>query len=223
MKYLAFTLLISLFALSCGNSSESDSDSSKNSTTEKVDSVVEKNVSKIENKFILDELLKINSEKELKNQFGAENVTRREEWFAEGTVSFMQSVLHADSPKEVVFQWEDDSVKFEKLSSVTVYMKNAPWKAANGLHVGMRMTELETMNGKPFTFFGFGWDYAGGCNFEGGKLFNTIYGITLGEVAENEYENPAYMKLLGDAEFKSDSKEALAYNPAVVELRLRKE
>jgi len=219
MKYLAFTLLISLFALSCGNSSEKSGDrAAVKSDTTKTETVSEEKTS-----FILDDLLKISSEAELKTKFGAENVTRREEWFAEGTVSFMQSVIYAETPKEVVFQWEDDSVKFDKLTSVSVYMQNSPWKAANGLHVGMRMTELETMNGKPFTFFGFGWDYAGGCNFEGGKLFNTIYGITLGEVAENEYENPAYTKLLGDAEFKSDSKEARDYNPAVVELRLRKE
>ncbi len=40
-----------------------------------------------------------------------------------------------------------------------------------GIHVGTRLSELETMNGKSFMVASFGWDYGGNVtSWENGKL-----------------------------------------------------
>ena len=45
------------------------------------------------------------------------------------------------------------------------------WRVEGGIGTGTRLVELEAMNGKPFTVFGFGWDYGGNAlSWDGGKL-----------------------------------------------------
>jgi hypothetical protein len=45
------------------------------------------------------------------------------------------------------------------------------WQSDGGIRVGMRLTELETMNGKPFMVASFGWDYGGNVtSWANGKL-----------------------------------------------------
>ncbi len=205
MKKLIY-LSIALAFLACNNSTKNSENTS--------DSVA---VETKNDEFILENLLSINSEAELIQKYGKENIKREEFYYAEGTVSQMETVVFQGNEKEVVFSWEDDSVKFNKLIDITVYNTNSVWKTKNGIKIGTRMTELEKLNEKPFSFSGFGWDYAGGVDFENGKLANNGIGITLGGL-ENEDNNPAYEKLLGDNMFKSNSKEAIAYNPYVVEL-----
>lgn len=48
------------------------------------------------------------------------------------------------------------------------------WKFDNGLKLGMTVEELEKINGRAFTISGFGWDYGGYANFEGGKLAGKV-------------------------------------------------
>ena len=45
------------------------------------------------------------------------------------------------------------------------------WETRNGIGAGARLSDLERMNGKPFTIAGFGWDYGGNViSWNGGKL-----------------------------------------------------
>lgn len=45
------------------------------------------------------------------------------------------------------------------------------WQLEDGISVGTRLLDLEGRNGKPFTVFGFGWDYGGNVlSWDGGKL-----------------------------------------------------
>lgn len=45
------------------------------------------------------------------------------------------------------------------------------WQVEGGIGVGTRLLDLEERNGKPFTIFGFGWDYGGNVlSWNGGKL-----------------------------------------------------
>ena len=51
------------------------------------------------------------------------------------------------------------------------------WTSAafNGLRMGMNLGELTEVNGGPFTFSGFGWDYGGTVtDWRGGKLTGTV-------------------------------------------------
>ena len=48
---------------------------------------------------------------------------------------------------------------------------SSAWTRADGVHLGLDSTGLETLNGGPFAFYGFGWDYGGTISdWRGGKL-----------------------------------------------------
>jgi hypothetical protein len=45
------------------------------------------------------------------------------------------------------------------------------WQTSNGIRFGTRLTDLEAMNGRPFTIAGFGYNYGGNVlSWDGGKL-----------------------------------------------------
>ncbi|MES2595681.1 MAG: hypothetical protein V4662_10120 [Verrucomicrobiota bacterium] len=66
---------------------------------------------------------------------------------------------------EILFNPEGDE---KEIWDVRIIGKG--WKFANGLTKSMSIAELEKVNGKPYQVNGFGWDYGGWANFEGGKL-----------------------------------------------------
>jgi hypothetical protein len=170
--------------------------------------------------FILNDLLTIESEAALKEKYGAENITQSEEWFAEGTVKLTLSVLYPETEKEVKFTWQDEAT-LSGISNIAIERKGSVWKTNKGITIGTKLSELEKLNGQAFTFYGFGWDYGGATSFKNGKLESEKMIITFGTLSD-KYDEDAYMKLLGDAEFKSDSPEAKAFNPEVIYLALEK-
>lgn len=172
--------------------------------------------SQSDSNYIVENLLSINSETELAEKFGKENITRRDFTYGERTEISTESVLFEGTEKEIQFAWKDDSVNFNKLNIITVSKPNSVWKTREGIKIGTRMTELEKINGKPFTFSGFGSGDAGQTDFDGGVLSPTPVYFTLGGLKQ-DYNNEKYTKLISDKDFKSDSKEALDYNPYVVE------
>ncbi|HEY4581338.1 MAG TPA: hypothetical protein VIG88_00490, partial [Lysobacter sp.] len=45
------------------------------------------------------------------------------------------------------------------------------WRRADGVRIGMYLRELQALNGRPFEFAGFGWDYGGTVtDWKGGAL-----------------------------------------------------
>ena len=80
------------------------------------------------------------------------------------------------------------------------------------------------MNGVPFIFFGFGWDYGGIISeFNGGKLSSIPVSLQLGiSDIVNDSSNPDYEMLMGDNEYNSVDPEAQRLNPVVVSISLMK-
>ncbi|GEP42865.1 hypothetical protein [Brevifollis gellanilyticus] len=70
-----------------------------------------------------------------------------------------------DREIEIIFNPEGDE---KEIWDVRIIGKG--WKFVNGLTKKMGIAELEKVNGKPYQVNGFGWDYGGWANFEGGKL-----------------------------------------------------
>lgn len=70
-----------------------------------------------------------------------------------------------DREIEIIFNPEGDE---KEIWDVRIIGKG--WKFENGLTQKMSIAELEKVNGKPYQVNGFGWDYGGWANFEGGKL-----------------------------------------------------
>jgi hypothetical protein len=100
------------------------------------------------------------------------------------------------------------------------------WQAANGIRFGTRLSELETLNGGPFTIAGFGYNYGGNVlSWDGGKLArsdcNGRLVLTLdGERAGGRYTvamtNEELRSIRGDRPIPSSTAAFRKLNPRVV-------
>lgn len=82
------------------------------------------------------------------------------------------------------------------------------WKFENGLKLGMSLEAVEKINGGPFIILGFGWDYGGFANLEGGKLAGKV--SLRFEPGENTDES-----LSGDQEIPTTNAKLRASKPKV--------
>ena len=145
-------------------------------------------------------------------RLGAANVVARELDGAEGE-TFHGWVVYPDDPKrsiEVVL--DEDGVHPE---AIRVSSEEATaWMRSDGVRIGMSSVELQTLNGKPFDFSGFDWDYGGSVlDWHGGKLDPGNAprgGVSLCPPEKVSEDYPT-----GDATFSSSDPKMLA-NPAHV-------
>jgi hypothetical protein len=92
------------------------------------------------------------------------------------------------------------------------------WVRADGVRLGLSSTELETLNGGPFAFYGFGWDYGGTISdWRGGKLDpgadRVAPAALCAPVFPEGAEPDGYPT--GDSEFSSDLPVLRAHPPRV--------
>jgi hypothetical protein len=169
--------------------------------------------------FPLDSLLKFDSEVALMNAFGT-NVKRSTGYYPEGMGEYPNTLLFPDSENQVEFVWVDDSANFSGLAYIEVHGQKTDWQTIEGITLGTRLKTLETLNQKPFAFYGFGWDYSGTVNWDDGHLFDRKIFVCLdypGETIPAEFEG-----LIGDQEIRSDSELAQKANPVVREITMRR-
>lgn len=106
------------------------------------------------------------------------------------------AVIYAGTQDELKVGFTEDSKRIEFIRVV-----GTRWQTNEGLRIGTSLAELERVNGGPFQFSGFGWDY-GGAVFSGprGKLPKGI-GITIAP-AKNESSKES-QQVMGDRRFSS--------------------
>jgi hypothetical protein len=167
----------------------------------------------------LDSLLNFNSEAELKEIFGNE-VKRSTGYYPEGMGEYQNTLLYPDSKNEVEFVWLDDSVNFNGLMHIKVSGQKTGWKTFEGITLGTTLKELESLNQRPFAFYGFGWDYSGMVDWGNGHLFERQIFVSLDYPGESI--PPEFDGLLGDHKMKSDSELAQKANPVVREIEMMK-
>lgn len=145
---------------------------------------------------------------QLERRFGKANVQVGDVPGAEGETS-RGAILFPDDPTRRAYLYFQDEEKLSGLQLVRVLDTNSRWHFADGVRIGMPLSELVAMNGKPIRFYGFDWDYGGVVtDWNGGKLAPAVQkdaislGIRLGRV-EDAPDN-AYPS--GDGEFASDDK-----------------
>jgi hypothetical protein len=168
--------------------------------------------------FVLDSLLRFNSEEELRLWF-KDKVQHSTGYYPEGQGEYQNTLIYPGTPDEVEFVWEDDSVNFKGVQLITVQSTGSKWKTSEGVAIGTKLTELEALNQKPFSFSGFGWDYGGGVFWQEGALSKRNFFVSLDMPADQSAPDG----LVGDQEIKSDSKLARQFNPVVVRISMRKE
>jgi hypothetical protein len=167
--------------------------------------------------FILDSLLRFDSEAELIAAYGKENVSRDTAWYPEGMGQYMISTLYPNTNNEVEFTWTD-SITFSHLEELTLHQDSSQW-STHGVKIGSKLHDLIRLNGKDFTFSGFGWDYGGGVFWnDGGNLSDlqlTMDFADYDSISEIEQDS-----LMGEQTVSSKSPAAIKTNPAVIEIIL---
>ena len=108
------------------------------------------------------------SQAKLAAAFGARNVAFKQVDGAEGSKENATVLFDDDPTKRVVVFWHDEKAR-ARPSMISV---GAPslWTGPGGIGNGMKLTDVEKLNGKPFKLAGFDWDGGGFVRELDGKL-----------------------------------------------------
>jgi hypothetical protein len=144
------------------------------------------------------------SESGLVKFFGPDNVKREARDYAEGTEVYNCTILFPGSRNELVIKWKDDSLyKFPEF--IEFSGKHSSWKLSDGIAPGTLLKDILKLNGKNFTFSGFGWDYGGIVNFNGGKLDNKCFIVQLALDENEKVSSKTAGKILGETEVSASA------------------
>lgn len=106
----------------------------------------------------------------LVERFGAANVVDDSVHFADAPASPGTILFPNDSSRRLEIVWVDPKTRTHP-ERVDLRGESGRWAVDPGIRLGMRLTDLERVNGGPFTVMGFDWDYGGTItNWRGGKL-----------------------------------------------------
>jgi hypothetical protein len=166
------------------------------------------------------------TEAQLKQMLGDELVKADTLFGPEGDFTLATS-LFANTPDQVYILWQD-TTRRARPESVIIQPadkqegtagKETQWLIVNGPRIGSTLKEVQTMNGKPFTLYGFGWDYGGNVsNFNGGKLGpakGQSSQLSLRFSADFKTDEKLSGKIMGDSEFSSALPAMQQVNPKV--------
>lgn len=122
------------------------------------------------NKFVIENLAEVVSGEALKTLFPNAEISEGTSLFEEATVERAYTILFPDTPNEALLTWKD--ANRTELHNIRVE-NGGDWKSETGIEIGSTLEELQRINGKEVKFYGFGWDYSGAVDWNGGKLANT--------------------------------------------------
>jgi hypothetical protein len=142
----------------------------------------------------------------LQRRFGAGNAKAQEIPGAEGE-SFRGVLLFADDPTRRATVYFQDPQNLLGLALVSIDEDHSEWKLASGVGIGTSLAELRRINGAPFTFSGFDWDYGGTIiDWHGGKLApasdEEVFARVQLRMPQGDVGDKAYPQ--GDLRFSSD-------------------
>jgi hypothetical protein len=139
--------------------------------------------------------------------FGARNVAFREVDGAEGSKEKATVLFDDDPTRRVVVFWHDERTR-ARPSMISV---SAPslWLGPGGIGNGLKLTDVEKLNGKPFKLAGFDWDGGGFVRELDGRLKPASGGCNLVIRFEPGIANPLparYAEITGDKVIVSNNK-----------------
>lgn len=159
----------------------------------------------VADRYIIEDLAEIATVEKIDEIYPDARPTGGTDFFEEGTVQRAYNILYPESEDEVLLTWKDRNRT--RLHHVRV-QKDGRWKSETGIRVGMTYDELVALNQAPISFYGFGWDYGGAVDWNGGKLEDSNIQIFL--APREEPDN----KFLGDHIIEASDEE-------IVELDLK--
>ncbi len=153
-------------------------------------------------KFSVENLGNMNA-MEINQRYSDADIQEGTEMYEEGTVERPYTILYPETEDELHITWEDEGKS--KIHDIR-FSGNGKWKTDSGVQIGTTYDELNKMNGKDISFYGFGWDYSGAVLWNEGKLENS--GLRVFLSPENEPGNKYY----GDRIIKASPEEIEAMN-----------
>ncbi len=107
----------------------------------------------------------------LRARFGAANVRIDENLPGAEGETFRGVTLFADDPSRRARLYFQDQQNLRGLSLIQIHDAGSRWRLDNGVAVGMRLSELVRLNGRPIRFSGLDWDLGGAVlDWNGGAL-----------------------------------------------------
>lgn len=154
------------------------------------------------NKFEIEKLSSLSAQ-EISKNFSDANIKEGEGLYDEGTEKRAYTTLYSGTSDELHITWTDASKKHIKDIS---FSKAGKWKTEEGIKVGTSYAELNKLNGKEISFYGFGWDYSGAVVWNNGKLERTKLRVFLAP------ENEPKERFIGDQIIKATPEEIAKMN-----------
>lgn len=151
---------------------------------------------------------------DLVKAFGRANVKDAKIQLGEGETTNGAVVFPKDPKRRLEITW----VKSRRVGDVRFSGRSSVWHTADGITLGTTLAELQKLNGVPFKFCGFGWDYGGiVTSWEGGQLATSLKGVwltldPLKEIPLNDVQ--------GDGEFLSSDVLRKNYSIGVGQMRV---
>lgn len=229
MRQISLFLLMLSFLFACGKSTDESNKLSQDGISAK-DSIETQNANPDvtaeedpveEAALFLEDLFNYDSEAKLIETFGADNVSRGIDYLPEGLGQYPVSILYEGSDKAVQFTWKD-TTSFERLESVFIEGQQGQWKTQKGLRLGMNTDEIAQLNGKNIRFSGFGWDYAGFVQLDGGKLDDKKTTLRL-SLPANFNGGQAYDAIYGDVLLNNETPLVRKAKPILTNIEIYKE
>jgi len=142
----------------------------KKSTTDVQGTEIKTSVTANSKDFVVEKIAKTNSTETLRKNYPDANLKEGVGLFEEGTVERAYTILYPDTKNEIHLIW----VSPERKKLHQVYFSNqGDWRSEKAIGIGTTYDELVAHNGKPILVYGFGWDYSGAVDWNGGKLQNS--------------------------------------------------
>jgi len=116
--------------------------------------------------FVVENLAAMNSD-DIKNNYTNADIIEDTGMFEEGTEERAYTTLYSNTPDEIQITWEDPQKT--KIHDIR-FTKEGRWKSHTGIKIGTTYEELNRLNNKQISFYGFGWDYSGAVMWNDGKL-----------------------------------------------------
>ncbi|GAB4480039.1 MAG: hypothetical protein OHK0057_33010 [Thermoflexibacter sp.] len=203
MKYIIL-ILASCFFFACGGK-EKHEDNAEDQTT---------NISIVDSTYLcvpcksVGKITENTSEADLVKWFGRENVITEKAEFDGGEMII--TTVFRGTEKQLIINWRDEN-NLAGVASCEINNANTIWQIPYGIKPSTSLKKLNELNGKPFLFSGFGWDFGGNItDFQGGSLasFKECYSIGLSDESETPYQltEEETQQVMGDTDVMSDNK-----------------
>ncbi|HEY2345817.1 MAG TPA: hypothetical protein VGH80_08030 [Xanthomonadaceae bacterium] len=116
---------------------------------------------------------------DLRRIYGAAHV-RESDLPGSGDETVRGAILFPDDPRRRASVYFRDAKRMTAPGSVEVLEQGSIWRSAQGVRIGMPLSELVALNGKPFEFYGFEGLYGGWVSdWLGGRLASVGNGMSL--------------------------------------------